>query len=286
MITALLLAVAVLAILSQSMVSGQYITTTATSLVYNQTIDMPGTYVSGNTRMCSLQYFPSGGVSLSAGNEISGTLIASAPLYLAIVTTGYATAQGRGCINLLGSPLYDVSGASIQFEWTATRSCQCYVAVLNAGPNDIQGVLSINQVTSAVVYSPVYTPPLSETPYTTSYTPFYTYSSTPSSVSTSATGSSSPYFTAIEIGIIALIIAGAALAFIYGGKKRSQNETAERPSERPTSKIMDTEERKQSITEPTKGQTKATLGKQFCLECGNELPLGSKFCNKCGSKQA
>jgi ribosomal protein L40E len=25
--------------------------------------------------------------------------------------------------------------------------------------------------------------------------------------------------------------------------------------------------------------------KQFCLECGSELPLGSKFCNKCGSKQ-
>jgi hypothetical protein len=26
-------------------------------------------------------------------------------------------------------------------------------------------------------------------------------------------------------------------------------------------------------------------GKNFCIECGSELPLGSKFCNNCGTKQ-
>ena len=55
-------------------------------------------------------------------------------------------------------------------------------------------------------------------------------------------------------------------------------------SEKPTSKIMDREESETSATEPTK--TRAAVGTQFCLECGNELPLGSKFCNKCGTKQS
>jgi hypothetical protein len=26
-------------------------------------------------------------------------------------------------------------------------------------------------------------------------------------------------------------------------------------------------------------------GKNFCVECGSELPLKSKFCNSCGTKQ-
>ena len=40
----------------------------------------------------------------------------------------------------------------------------------------------------------------------------------------------------------------------------------------------------QPETKPTTANSKVS-GKQFCLECGNELTLGSKFCNKCGKQQ-
>jgi len=30
---------------------------------------------------------------------------------------------------------------------------------------------------------------------------------------------------------------------------------------------------------------KAASGKNFCIECGKELPIKSKFCNNCGTKQ-
>jgi len=105
----------------------------------------------------------------------------------------------------------------------------------------------------------------------TSFTP-YTYSSTSSAVTSPlqmpqppSSGSVSPFLTAIEIGIIALIIAGTVFAYVYGGKSPSKSRG---PSQMQSSTLRE-----------------ASLGKQFCLGCGNELPLGSKFCNKCGTRQ-
>jgi ribosomal protein L40E len=42
----------------------------------------------------------------------------------------------------------------------------------------------------------------------------------------------------------------------------------------------------QTETKRTTAASGKISDKQFCLECGSELPLGSKFCNKCGTKQA
>jgi hypothetical protein len=41
-------------------------------------------------------------------------------------------------------------------------------------------------------------------------------------------------------------------------------------------------------TRPKKAESKTekpTTTKNFCIECGSELPLKSKFCNNCGTKQ-
>ena len=48
-------------------------------------------------------------------------------------------------------------------------------------------------------------------------------------------------------------------------------------------KATDQGKHQQQQTAPRK--TKDILRKQFCLNCGVELPTGSKFCNKCGTKQ-
>ncbi len=39
-------------------------------------------------------------------------------------------------------------------------------------------------------------------------------------------------------------------------------------------------------TDVTPVSTKKAEGKNFCIECGSELPSKSKFCNNCGTKQS
>jgi len=140
---------------SVSMASGQYVTTTVTTTVsnqiYNQPFYMAGTYINDKTRDCSFWFAPSGGLSLSGGDSITGSVMASAPVYLTIVTTAQVSAKGRvGCANLLRSQFYGASGASFQFEWTAASPSTYYVVLVNWSPNVIVGSLSINQVTSTV----------------------------------------------------------------------------------------------------------------------------------------
>ena len=124
--------------LSQSIVSGQYATTSSQSYPF----DLPGTYMNGDTRMCSIEYSP--GITLQQGSSLTGSIFAANPIYLAIVTTAHATARGHGCIALLGSVLYSQSGASFQFQWTAPTYDTYYIALMNPSSNDIQGVLTVN----------------------------------------------------------------------------------------------------------------------------------------------
>lgn len=280
-VSVLLIASVCVPFLSQSIVSGQYITitTTVTSQVYSQPFDMSGTHLNGDTRECSIQYFPDSGVRLSKGDEITGTLTATAPLYLAIVTTGYTIHYGPGgCAALLGSQLYSTSyysGAPVPFQWTATFSCVCYVALLNGGPNEIQGSLTINQVTvtEQQQYTQVNTP---NTPssYTTPYTPYYTYSSTPSAVTSTpslqlpqppqTTGSTG---NMLQLGLVIAVIAAVALVALLLYSRRGRQPR--------TTKIKKVDSRTKKVAS----------GKNFCIECGTELPLKAKFCNRCGSKQ-
>jgi len=50
-------------------------------------------------------------------------------------------------------------------------------------------------------------------------------------------------------------------------------------------KASDKARQRRKKQQPVPPRTEKGLGKQFCLNCGVELPLGSKFCNKCGSEQ-
>jgi hypothetical protein len=240
-----LLMLASVCFLSVSAASGQYVTTTATSQVYNQPFDMPGTYISGDTRECSITY--STGVRLSKGDSITGSVWASAPIYLAIVTSGYTSANGRGgCMALLGSQLYSNSGASFQFEWTATNPAIYYVALLNSSPNTIQGYLTINQVTSTVIqqqYTEAYTPPA------------YTEPST--AVSMSTTAQSAVNLPLVLLAILVVVAVALVGWFFYSGHREAKTVQKER----------------------------VAASKSFCIECGKELTQGSKFCMECGTKQ-
>jgi ribosomal protein L40E len=71
-------------------------------------------------------------------------------------------------------------------------------------------------------------------------------------------------FNLEEATVIVIVLLIAAALVYYGPKLRQK--APEAPARKRT--------------------TKPPKGKQFCLECGAQLPLGSKFCNKCGAKQA
>lgn len=255
--------------LPQSLVFGQYvtitITTTATEQVYNQPFDLTGTYIDWgtNTRICSLQYYPDSGVSLSAGDTLTGEITSNNPVYLAIVTTGYATAKGQGgCTGLLGTQLYSASvypAKPLQFQWTATSSATYYVALLN-GPNEAQGSLSINRVyvTQQQQYSQVYTPASSSVTSTPSL-------QMPQPPQATANPIQSNPLVAIVIAVTAAV---ALVALILYTTRKRKSEIAET----------------KTVRQQRRSETKKT-GRNFCIECGSELPLKSKFCNNCGTKQ-
>ncbi len=64
----------------------------------------------------------------------------------------------------------------------------------------------------------------------------------------------------------------------------NQAKRRQRPNEKPiaTALLMSPRQTTLNVTETKK----VSLEKQFCLECGTQLPVGSKFCTKCGTKQA
>lgn len=111
-----------------------------------------------------------------------------------------------------------------------------------------------------------------------SYTP-YTYETQPTQVFSQTTAQTIatpfPYLEAVVVVVI-LALALVAVALYYGGvigERQARGQSAPQPL------------KQESVTKP-KAEKSSLTGKQFCIECGSELPSGSKFCNKCGSKQA
>ena len=129
--------------MGQSVVTGQSVSTRLISQVYTQPFELSGTYADGGKETCPTAY--SSGMMLQQGDSLAGTLSATAPLYLAIVTTTQPTAHD--CQALIRSGLFSNEGSSFRFEWTATRSDTYYVILVNVGPNEIQGMLTMYQVT-------------------------------------------------------------------------------------------------------------------------------------------
>jgi ribosomal protein L40E len=106
----------------------------------------------------------------------------------------------------------------------------------------------------------------------TSYTPFTSTTPVTSSAATpslqmpqppqpTATQSNNTPKLVLALAVIAVVLLG--VVFLYS-RRKEQSTKAEKIE-------LKTEE--------------AASGKNFCIECGNKLPLKSKFCNNCGTKQ-
>jgi hypothetical protein len=83
----------------------------------------------------------------------------------------------------------------------------------------------------------------------------------------------------LALVIIAAVSIGAA--FLYSKRKGQTVKTAEKVE--PEAKKVTSQEAVVQTEKPTEKPTPSK--KNFCIECGSELPTKSKFCNNYGTKQ-
>jgi hypothetical protein len=277
----IVLVVSLASIMAGSQVFSQSYVTTATNEVYNQTIDMGGTYSSGDTNYCSITILPDSGFAVSQGDMLTGSVSATGPVSFSIVKTYQVSASGKGagCGRLLPTQLYTRGGQSFNFQWSAPSFGTYYIALYNGGQNSIQVSLVVDQVTTTTAVSqPIqqYTTPTYPA-YTSQYTPptFTPFVSNSLTMNSGASQTGFNPYPLLEVGLIGAVLVAVFIAFVYPTmrKKAATEKTAPKALE------------KQSVPKLKPKPSPIVPSKLFCLECGSELPLGSKFCNKCGTRQ-
>ncbi len=255
-----------------SRLEGQQVTTeVATNEVYNQPFDLPPSELvlndnGGGTRYCSMVALPDSGVSLSAGDRLTGEVTANNPVHMAIVTTFSSGGQG-GCNSVLGTQLYSNDGTSFQFQWTATSSGVFYVALLNARTDvEITGSISVFEITHQEFTQELTTNTTTSVTHVTSTTSSLQMPQPPqTAVFPQYTINTSQL--ALALAVIAAVVLGAL--FLYS-RRRGQ------PKVTPAEKVD---------TDATRLPTKPTPSKRLCTQCGNELSPNLRFCDSCGTEQ-
>jgi ribosomal protein L40E len=280
-VTALLM-LAILVIPFSLSVSGQ--ATTTTEVFYsNEVYIIPG--ASSGICYYALTMVPANAADILAGRVSSDN---PAGVAFAIMTTdqyvGFldpALNPGPGssgfakhtCTGLAGSSKYHNEGQFFQFQWTASTYADYWLVMLNANSASNTVTLSVNRITSAGGRGFSRT---GSTNYPTSYTS--AYSSAMETHTASAT-----YMPPPTIGPLALPFDPVYLAIALGVAVLAafllwQFHSSRRP--KPTYRDM-----AHPRTQQTTRVSEEGFQKQFCLNCGRQIPPGSRFCGKCGAAQ-
>jgi ribosomal protein L40E len=260
----------------------------ATETIGMSSTDWIGTdTVGGSGPYCWYDDFPLG--NLASGTVVTGTIgPPSTVIDLFLFTREqYSAIQDSGCGNIPYVAVAQVHGLDSAYTLNvvipAADSYYLVVFCEHARTSftvPVTLVVVANQeVTSPVYYVVTY----EETQPMTYVTNLQVTQPSGSAIQTAqGLGSYSIFEIAVVGAILVFIVAGLLYYLRKGGEEPTRNRKAKRPNEKPIATTLPITPRTRTVTEPKK----VSPEKQFCLECGNELPLGSKFCNKCGSKQA
>ena len=277
-----LLMLAILVIPLALSVSGE--ATTTTEVFYNNEVYIiPG----ASSGIC---YYALTMVPADAGDILAGRVSSDNPggVAFAIMTTdqyvgfldpalnpgpSLGSFARHSCIGLAGSSKYHNEGQDFEFQWTASTFANYWLVMLNANSTPDTVTLSVNRITTSGGMGFSRT---GSTNYATVHTS--TYSSALETSTASATSVPpltigplalpfDPMYLATALGVVVL---AAFLLWLLRSSRRPK----------PSYQAMALPRTQQTTPVSEEG-----FQRQFCLNCGGQIPLGSGFCGKCGAEQ-
>jgi len=218
------------------------------------------------------------------GTEFFGSVTATLPIQFAIMnqaqynTFSSHTYKANACRLAAEAVVYQGSVTNYSLDWVVPDGDTYYFIFFN--PNSATTSVTFTMLTTLRATSQSSTPttykPTNTVP-TTSVTPIPTQtsaSSTPALPIPPVTinpqsnyGWLLPVLVVAIAGIVTFMVVAYAWPRIHSGTTEPKV-----TAPKPTKSVVQTAEK--------------AAGKQFCLNCGAELPPKSKFCNKCGSIQS
>lgn len=247
--------------------SGQGSATTRTTQYYtNQAFQISGT----SSGTCHHFEVPMGGVAV--GDTIAGSLSSDGgPVTFAIMNMDEAqrllSSTANTCSGLDSNSRYFKEGQSFQFQWTVTALSAYFLVMVNKNSTPITVTMSAYLITGSP--GQFYTP-TSNTNYVSS-TPYYSATEA-STVSPTNTPSSivSPFVLPFDSTYLVIAVGAIVLVAVILLMRRSSR--TRKPIAVQRAPVMDQ-------------RTSQVTRKQFCVNCGRQIPFGSKFCGKCGAAQ-
>jgi hypothetical protein len=196
-----------------------------------------------------------GGVS----SDLSG-------LVLTIMTISDFQGTANFCSGLAGHSRYYKEGQSFQFQWTVSDVQAYYIVLVNTNSAQITATVTAYIITNS--------PGQSYTPTSQTYNPVSSAAATPTASATNMPPMASPLalpfdplYLAIGLGVVVLLAFLPWLARSSGKPKPVEMGRAP-PMRQQTTQV-----------------TRDGIQRQFCLNCGRQIPAGSRFCGKCGAAQ-
>ena len=238
------------------------------------------------TTTCYYQYYEFNATGVQ-GSEIFGRLTTTSLIDFYIMTPDqygeWLQSTARSCRAIAaGNALVIAQGIASLYsiDWTVPSTYSQYDFIFfNSYATDATVQIALWIRTRTTVFLPATATVLSTT--TESNTALVSQTQTSSPASTQTYSTPSPPMSTVAIStksdqwplflfIIVIIIAAAVLVFLLTIKTRTTKPTVSKATSERTAA--------QETGKPAR--------KQYCINCGAELPPKSKFCNKCGSAQA
>ncbi len=191
-------------------------------------------------------------------------------LVLTIMTLSDYQGTTNFCSGLAGHSRYYKEGQSFQFQWTVSDVQAYYLVLVNTNSAQITATVTAYIITTSPGQS--YTP-TSQT-YNPASTPYSSATQTPTASATNTPPGIGPLALPFDPMYLAVALSVAVLAALLIWQLHS--------SRRPKHGYQDTAHPR---TEQTTQVSRGGFQKQFCLNCGRQIPPGSRFCGKCGAAQ-